>query len=822
MELIHIIRGETDNLVRTLRTDNGGEWSSKDFAAWLTKKGIRHETSVPHTPEQDGVSERAIRTVTEGTRSCLHDDPSEPELDEESVKDGTDKLIKESRLPTYLWAEAAAFTVYALNRVLTKASPVTPYEAWYHKKPNLKNLRTFGSIAYVHIPKPERKKLDRKSIRCVFVGYSDTQKGYRFWDPASRTVKISRDATFDEHHRLVDVPKDARVDAVPPDCPTPHVSVPEETIPTATNGHPGGEPDPVPGNAAPPDHDEEDKGEEDPMERSEDEPPPLRRSLRGRVPTKEWRALPAKSRAYAGGIFIPSNYKEAISCADAKMWMAAILKEYQSLMEKGTWKVVRCPPGGKAIKSRWIFDIKPGMNGEPQRYKARFVAKGYSQRPGIDFQETYASVVTHDTFRMVMADTAAEDLEAEQFDVATAFLNGPLEEEIYLAQPEGFIIPGRENEVCRLFKCIYGLKQASRAWAQHFTDFIKQQGLTQSKADPCLFFNINGTVKTALIVWVDDGIIVSNQQREIENFKAALREKFQIRSYPLERFVGITIARDRVQRSIHISQPDYIGHIIEKFHMATCFPKPVPAAPGVHLIKPAEGSTLETAFPYREAVGSLLYLALVSRPDISFAVGQVARFVASHNSSHVAAVRQIIAYLRGTPTHGILYSGASSGPPIGYTDADYAGCIDSRKSTSGSVFVYRGGSIAWSSRCQSCVAQSTAESEYIAAGDTTKEAVWIHRILPELQSGEVGPITIKCDNQAAITLVSHPDQRQKTKHIDVRYHFIRDQLEARRIHIEYVNTLHQLADILTKALPGPRFKTIREALGVGPAPVQFK
>ncbi len=205
VELINVIRGETGNLVRTLRTDGGGEWASNIFAEWLIRKGIRHESSAPHTPEQDGVSERGIRTVTEGARSCLHDNPVQSESWGGEVASGTTELIKDCRLPLYLWADAANFTVYSLNRVICKA---TSFEAYHNKRPNLSHLRVFGSIAFVHIPKAGRRKFDQKSLHCIFVGYSATQKAYRFWEPMSRVIKISRDATFDEHHRLADVPKE--------------------------------------------------------------------------------------------------------------------------------------------------------------------------------------------------------------------------------------------------------------------------------------------------------------------------------------------------------------------------------------------------------------------------------------------------------------------------------------------------------------------------------------------------------------------------------------------------------------------------------------
>lgn len=453
-------------------------------------------------------------------------------------------------------------------------------------------------------------------------------------------------------------------------------------------------------------------------------------------------------------------------------------------MENETWSLVECPQGRSPIKSRWTFDIKPGMKRKPSRFKARFVAKGFSQRPRYDFNESYASVVTHDTLWLLMSIIAAKDLKAVQMDIKTAFLYGQLAEEIYMVQPEGFVAPGQENKVCRLHKCLYGLKQASRVWGEHFTDFIKQQGLTQSEADPCLFSRTNGAEKTFLVTWVDDNIVASTNKQAIEEFLAALGGTFQIQAYPLERFVGITITRDRKQRTIHLGQPDYIEHLVNKFQMTSSFPKSVPVDPGIHLIKPVGGSPTDTAFPYREAVGCLLYLALVSRPDISFSVGQVARFIESHNSSHIKAVRHIISYIRGTPGHGICYTGSSEKSAIGYSDANYAGCNDTRKLTTGSIFLFHGGPIAWCSRRQSCVATSTTEAEYDVASETAKEAVWIRRILPEFQQSQGEPIVIRCDNQSAIQLTRHPDQRQKTKHIDVRYHFIRLQQEVGEIDIQ--------------------------------------
>ncbi len=474
-ELIHTVRGETGNLVRIFRTDNGGEWTSNEFATWLAHKGIRHETSVPHTPQQDGVSERGTRTVTEGVRSCLHDAQTLSETWGTTVTNRMLDLIDESGLPKCLWGEAASFTVYTLNRVLSKVSPITPYEAWHNKKPNISHLRVFGSIAYIHIPKVERRKLDSKSIRCIFVGYSQTQKAYRFWCPTTRVVKISRDVTFDEHHHLVGIQDDPEGHERWDSRPASPTLAQEEIVTTtedqivatdqehsithiisAPNEHP-----PV---------------EEQPANSIEQQPL-LRRTLRGRVPKRDWPAWPAISLSTTDSNYIPLSYQDAMTCSASEKWKMAAQEEYPSLIENGTWSIVSCPEGRIPIKSRWTFDIKPGLHGEPQRFKARFVAKGYSQRPGIDFCETYASVVSHDTLRILLSIIAADNLEVTQIDIKTAFLYGHLEEEIFMEQPEGFITPGQENKVCRLHNCIYGLKQASHVWGDLFMDFIEQHSL---------------------------------------------------------------------------------------------------------------------------------------------------------------------------------------------------------------------------------------------------------------------------------------------------------------------------------------------------------
>lgn len=265
---------------------------------------------------------------------------------------------------------------------------------------------------------------------------------------------------------------------------------------------------------------------------------------------------------------------------------------------------------------------------------------------------------------------------------------------------------------------------------------------------------------------------------------AALQQEFRIRHHSPSKFVGFTITRDRPHRTLYLSQPDYIQKIIRQFRMESCHPHIVPSHPNASLSRssrtreePMATTVAATAgvFPYRDAIGSLLYLSLMTRPDISFAVGLAARYVQEHDTSHVNAVKRIISYLKGTSSYGIRFDGSSSGPVIGYTDADYGGCLDTRRSTTGTVFLHNWGPIAWCSRRQDCTATSTAEAEYIAAAETAKEAVWIRRMRAVFHPEQQNFIRILCDNKSVIELTKHTDQRKRSKHISIRYHYIREQ-----------------------------------------------
>lgn len=784
---VHRVEVETGNRINTLRTDNGGEYVGSSFEEWLKTKGIRHETTVPKTPQQNGVSERQNRTVIESARSMLHF----------------------ANKPTELWAEATNCAVYVLNRVAAKGlDGKTPYEIWKGRKPNLSHLRIFGCTAYAHIPHDERAKFDPKAIKCCFVGYCETQKAFRLWDPIKRKLRISRDVVFHEEFvtkSLFDIFPDYDPPQSPVEKPDPsedrdisrssdeesHNNVPDNfesiqpSIPTSSIKH-------ISSREA---------------------------STRKKKPPVRW-ADESTTATYAGmaSAYVcdePETYEEALASDESSSWMEAMKEKIDSLAKNNTWTLVPLPQGRVAIKNRWVFKLKYA-DGKPVRFKARLVAKGFSQRPGIDYDETYSPVVKHDSLRTVLAIAAAEDLEIVQLDVKTAFLNGDLSEVLYMEQPTGF---RTSDNVCLLHRSLYGLKQASRAWNSKFNSFLIKYGFIRSSADPCFYFQQDKEHITILAIWVDDGLLCSSRSTKLQDIVGYLSQNFEMTSGSADCFVGIQIKRNRKERTIHLSQGPYIKKILDKFCLTDCLQRTIPADPFTHLRRNTTTSeSQEMEFPFREAVGSLMFAAICTRPDISFAVGQVAQFCNNPSRVHWEATKRILAYLKGTMDHGIVYRQVSSEENVlvAFSDADFAGNIDDRRSTTGNIFIINGGPVAWCSQRQKCVSLSTTEAEYVAASTATKEIIWLRRLLKDLGRPQHNATPLLCDNQSAIKLVRNPEYHQRTKHIDVRYHFIRSMQEDNTLNVKYVQTSEQLADGLTKSLDGPKFLKFKCGIGMFP------
>ena len=762
---------ETGKRVSTFRTDNGGEYVDSEFQKYLESNGIRHETCAPYTPEQNGVSERANRTLVESALSNLFD------LD----------------LPRDLWAEAVNTAVYVKNRINGKTTSKTPFESWYLRKPDVSHFRIFGSYAYVHIPKSLRQKLDAKSQKLLFVGYSETQKAYRFFDRTTRRITVSRDAIFCEQSQTkeilsIDLPATSKTISNPP------------TVSDLASYSSNVSPPPI---LNPENSNENFHGFE----------PSLRRSSRAKIP----KVIPSLISQSNDMTFIdPDNfftYNDAISGSAAKQWRSAMETEIEALNRLKTWTLVPRPSGRTIVKCRWVYAVKRTVAGSIERYRARLVAKGFSQKAGIDFDETFSPVVKYDSLRIILSIAAAQDLDLFQFDVSSAFLYGDLAEEIYLEQPEGFRSPGREGDVYRLHKCLYGLKQAGRVWNAKFDGLVTAFGLTPSSVDPCVYYYRKENVVLILCLWVDDGLLVCNTAKLVSELFTYLQLHFDIKPKVVDRFVGLHITRDREHRKLYVSQPSYIASMLSTFNMQNCNPVSTPADSNSHLKLSSLSPGSSPNFPYRNAVGALIHLC-VTRPDLNYAVGQVAKYSSNPDKSHVNAVKRILAYVKGTAHYGISYGTTNDSVLKSFCDADYAGDTDTRRSTTGYVLILNGGPVAWGSRRQNCVSLSTTEAEYVAACENTKQIAWFREILKDIGIIQNNATPLFCDNQGAIHLSKNPENHKRTKHIDVQYHYVRKCQAEGIISIQYIPTTKQMADIFTKALPRTTFELFRDSISV--------
>lgn len=443
------------------------------------------------------------------------------------------------------------------------------------------------------------------------------------------------------------------------------------------------------------------------------------------------------------------------------------------------------------------------------------MARGYAQVEGVDFFETYAPVVRADTVRSLLATAAAKDWNIHQFDVKTAFLYGPLEEEVYMTQPDGY--QDGTPRVCKLQKGLYGLKQAPRQWNGLFHSFLLEKGFKQCPDDPCLYKLQNKEGTMFLCLYVDDGLVFSDNEEQAQKFLQYLKTRFEVVSHEPDTYVGIRIQRNRSKKLIFLNQKGYIERILTRLGMTNATTVTTPSDLTHKLSKEMGNNSdedTERRFPYREAVGCLNYLAVMTRADIAFSVNKVAKFWERPQSGHWKAVKRIMRYLALTIKAGIKYCGSNLNLCT-YSDSDYAGDPDTRRSTSGTVSMINGGPVSWSSSTQSVTALASTEAEYMAMSVAMKDVVWLRRLWSFLNGMKLNkPTPLYVDNQGAIALSKNPDFRKRSKHIDTKYHRIREEQERGELKTVFIPTNEQVADVLTKALNGPSMARARGLLGI--------
>ena len=519
----------------------------------------------------------------------------------------------------------------------------------------------------------------------------------------------------------------------------------------------------------------------------------------------------------------PTSYTEAMNSKNAKEWKRAITKEYDSLILNGTWEKCPLPDDRTKIGCKWVFKHKINKDGEIERYKARLVAKGYSQKEGIDYTETFAPVLKYKSLRILLAIAAIQDMEVKQMDVETAFLNAEIKEEVYMEQPEGYH-DGSPNNVYRLLKTIYGTKQAPYEWNNTLNDFIVNKlKFNRCQSDTCTYMTKSKKGNPMIIaVFVDDIIILYMKQDEEEwcGYKKQFMDKFKMKDLnDAEWILGIRITRDRNTRTIKLDHEIQINKSLETFRMSQCNPAPTPTEVRKLTMEDCPVTQEEknemAKVPYKSLIGSLQYIALSTRPDIAYAVNQLSRYLANPGPAHWQAGKRVLRYLKGTASECLLYkdySGDKNTKIEVFCDADWAGDHDDRKSTTGIIIKLNGCPIVWLSKKQSIVALSTAEAEYIAISTALQELLWINQYLTEIEQKDTEVAVMKSDNQAAIQLATNDTYHSRSKHIDIRHHFIREIVRRGEVELRYVGTREQEADLNTKGLDANTFKRLRDRI----------
>uniref|UniRef100_A0A803PR46 Reverse transcriptase Ty1/copia-type domain-containing protein n=1 Tax=Cannabis sativa TaxID=3483 RepID=A0A803PR46_CANSA len=471
-------------------------------------------------------------------------------------------------------------------------------------------------------------------------------------------------------------------------------------------------------------------------------------------------------------------------------WNRATTDELLALIRNKTCILVPRKAGMNIVGNKWVFKEKLNADGTVERLKARLVAKGFHQRPGLDFGETFSPVVKASTIRIILTIAVSNGWDVRQLDINNAFLNGKLEEDVYMEQPQGFEDKEKPDYVCKLEKSLYGLKQAPRAWYDKLKQTLLEWNFVNSRADTSLFLLKTPKFVIMVLIYVDDIIITGNSGLEVNNFITRLHKVFALKDLgALSFFLGIEVFRD--ETGMYLSQGKYVTELLKRVDMSNIKPCSTPMVGGKPLSL-YEGNELEDHSQYRSVIGALQYLTH-TRPDIAFAVNKLSQFLKCPTTTHWTAAKRVLRYLKGTVHHGIH---------IKFSD----------KLTV----------TAWSSKKQTVVARSSMESEYRALAQVTAEVAWIESLLKEIHFVLPSVPVVWCDNMSANALATNPVYHARTKHIELDVHFIRDKVLQKKIEIRHIASKDQIADCLTKVLTHPKFKELTDKLGVTSSPLRLR
>jgi hypothetical protein len=931
----------SDRRLKCVRSDNAKELTEGGMKALFNELGIETEVTLPYEHEQNGMAERANRTLEEKARCLLMD----------------------AGLEQKYWADALRAAAFLANRSPAKGEKVVPIESFSGIKPDLSGVRVFGSICYAKRPVKDTSgssKFEARGERCRFIGYAQGEHSYvvirehdgeemvsthvifhENEDPGNGKKEEKRQNATPQTHELPDTVRETLPASAPPDevkatKPAPkqkqHV---QNEAPVAKrkereaifewkvdsdlsssessgDGSHESEGDEDSGNE---DGGSEQEGEDgsgaeegapsdegaaesssshsdsgDDFEEVEETPPRApRRSSRTRQPPKRfwetakqkipigdrlreslqpdppeipgtsqrfqesitqtggrvgtWRSPPQRSRGslraphpgnddvpgnnddddsseehdlFAGAVFLTVD--EAMGSDDWKHWQAAMDKEIKTLEDFGTWKLVDLPEGRKTIGCKWHLTRKVNADGTPGEYKARLVAKGYSQIEGVDYFETFAPVARIQSIRIILALANEMDLEVDQIDIKAAYLNGWMDEEIYMIQPPGYVNKRAARKACLLIRGLYGTKQAGNIWNKSLDGTMTRSGYRRLRSDRCVY--MIGSMKdpstmVIVIVYVDDILVIGHSSALALRRKIieALKSEYSVKEMgQVSRYLGILVNRNRKEGVMVLSQRDFAIAVLERFNMKECLPVETPMMRRGD-VEPRREEEKRTNKPYRSLVGSLMYLNMCTRPDIAYAVGVLSRFLEDPAERHWEMGVRVLRYLKGTVDYGLEFQKGQESCLRGYADSDWVSDKATGRSTRGFVLFLGTNVVNWKSKRHRSVATSTTSAETDALYHGLLDEKWTRDFLEEVGTR----VTISewfCDNQAAVAIVNSSKNVDRVRHELVKIQYIRERIDSKLATVEYISTKEMVADALTKQLGREEFKAFREDLGL--------
>ncbi|MGZ4851256.1 MAG: reverse transcriptase domain-containing protein, partial [Candidatus Bathyarchaeia archaeon] len=722
--------------MKEFRSDQGGEFITTELKRYFTGVGVKMTFTQEYTPHHRGIVERLGRTIVE-IASCM---------------------LQKAKAVKSLWLDAATLAMEIHNKaIIKKGFTSTPMELWTGIKPDLKYMRVFGCDAWYHVPTQKRKKLDSKGHKGMFIGFSEETLGWRILDVETMQVKVSKDVVFmEEEFTASEQLRESREDDYSSDEQDDFQYFERLTFDNETKlvqkiskemQSEGNDVDPQAGGDS----------EED-VEPVDQAP---RRSTRKTKPPNYYakvskddigQAHAADTAKLSVSEREPTTFEEILDYSDhdKSLWMAAIKEEEDSLNKLGVLADVALQdtkPIHQVVKCRLIFKNKVNSSGKVVRNKVRVVAKGYTQREGIDYNETFAPVLQYKSLRVILSIVANLDLEFKQLDIKTAFLYAQVTENIQIVVPQGFSEAGK---VKKLMKALYGIKQAPHQWNEEIDGTLRALGYRPCISDCCVYVKrTRNDLTIFLTIFVDDITVayhISDEEEYLAD-KKAIMDKYEISDLGnVEHLLGMRITRDRNKKYITLDQSAAVEQLLKSCKMDQCttVKSPEESNPDHAVESPPIVDSSVTESPlgdFRSIVGSLNYLAGSTRPDIAHAVGLLCRQVNQPMPVDWRLLKRVLRYLRGTSKLCLSFSGSAGklGEILVFTDADWGGDQSTRKSTSGTIIKVNGNVVLWGSKKQKTPALSSAESEYMALGVAVQEALWMRSFMEELGFKSNGP-----------------------------------------------------------------------------------